>query len=63
MHAQGANFCGVGALASGLPTVVTPHGMLFREANIVDPRSRQIRQLQTRIRGHFNARFEAQVLE
>ncbi len=63
VHAQGANFYGLGALAADLPTVVTLHGMLFKEAKIVDERSSRLRQLQTRIRGYFNARFEAQVLE
>lgn len=63
VHAQGANFYGLGALKANLPTVVTLHGMLFKEASIVDPRSSRLRQLQTRLRGEFNARFERQVLE
>ncbi len=62
VHVQGANFYAMGAIAAGRPTVVTLHGMLFREANIVDPRSSRLRQLRSRVQGHFNARFEAQVL-
>lgn len=63
VHAQGANFYGNGALASNLPTVVTLHGMLFREASIVDSRSSLLRRTRTRVNGYFNARFEKKVLE
>ncbi len=62
VHVQGANFYAMGALDADVPTVVTLHGMLFREANIVDPRSSRVRQIKSRIQGHFNARFEAKVL-
>lgn len=62
VHVQGQNFFAVGALASGLPTVVTLHGMLAREAHIVDRRSRWIERLNKRVRGRFNAWFEATTL-
>ncbi len=63
VHAQGANFYGAGALDAEMPTVVTLHGMLFKEAKITDSRSERVRQLQTQLRGYFNARFEQRVLE
>ncbi len=63
VHAQGANFYGAGALDAGMPSVVTLHGMLFKEAKITDSRSERLRQMQTQLRGFFNARFEERVLE
>ncbi len=63
VHAQGANFYGAGALDAGLPSVVTLHGMLFKEAKITDSRSERVRQMQTQLRGYFNAKFEERVLQ
>lgn len=63
VHAQGANFYGLGAMAAGLPTVTTLHGMLFKEASIVDPAMSRVEQAKSRVRGYFNARFERQVLQ
>ena len=62
VHAQGQNFFAIGALDAGLPAVVTLHGMLAREASIIDRRSRWTERLSKRIRGRFNARFEAATL-
>ncbi len=62
VHAQGQNFFAIGALDAGVPTVVTLHGMLAREAGIIDSRSRWSERLSKRIRGRFNARFEAATL-
>jgi glycosyltransferase involved in cell wall biosynthesis len=63
VHVQGQNFYALGSLAAGLPTVVTLHGMLFREAKIVDPRSHWSERIFKRLRGFFNARFEAITLQ
>ena len=62
VHVQGQNFFAVGGLDAGLPSVVTLHGMLSREASITDRRSSWTERLSKRIRGRFNARFEAMTL-
>lgn len=62
VHVQGQNFFAIGALAAGLPTVVTLHGMLGREAHIVDRRSRWTERVSKLVRGRLNARFEAATL-
>jgi glycosyltransferase involved in cell wall biosynthesis len=62
VHVQGQNFYALGALDAGFPTVVTLHGMLFREAHIVDQRSQWTERLSKRLRGLFNAAFEATTL-
>ncbi|TAK57008.1 MAG: glycosyltransferase family 1 protein [Dehalococcoidia bacterium] len=62
VHAQGQNFFAIGALDAGLPSVVTLHGMLAREAAITDRRSKWTERLSKRVRGRFNARFEAATL-
>jgi glycosyltransferase involved in cell wall biosynthesis len=62
VHVQGQNFFADGALAAGLPTIVTLHGMLAREAAITDRRSRPMERISKRIRGRFNASFEAATL-
>jgi glycosyltransferase involved in cell wall biosynthesis len=62
VHAQGQNFFAIGALDAGLPTVVTLHGMLAHEASITDRRSRWSERMSKRMRGWFNARFEAETL-
>jgi glycosyltransferase involved in cell wall biosynthesis len=62
VHVQGQNFYALGALSAGLPTLVTLHGMLAREARIVDPRSRWTERLSKRVRGYVNATFEAKTL-
>ena len=58
-HVQGQNFYGPAALASGVPTVISVHGMLSREAHILDQRSALRERISKRLRGGFNARFEA----
>lgn len=63
VHAQGANFYGLAAVSTPVPTVVTLHGMLAHEAKIIDQRSGRSQQLKTRVRGYFNTRFERQVLD
>ncbi len=62
VHVQGQNFFAIGALAAGLPTVVTLHGMISREASIVDRRSRWTERISKLVRGRLNARFEAATL-
>ena len=62
VHVQGQNYFAVGALAAGLPTIVTLHGMLAREAAITDRRSRWTERLSKRVRGRFNASFEKATL-
>jgi glycosyltransferase involved in cell wall biosynthesis len=62
VHAQGQNFFAIGALDAGLPTVVTLHGMLAHEASITDRRSAWSERASKRVRGWFNARFEAATL-
>ena len=62
VHVQGQNFYALGALDAGFPTVITLHGMLAQEARIVDPRSHWTERLSKRLRGLFNATFEATVL-
>lgn len=59
VHVQGQNFYAPAALASGFPTVISIHGMLAREAYIIDPRSSAGERISKRLRGIFNARFEA----
>ena len=62
VHVQGQNWFAMAALASGYPTVVTLHGMLGKEAPLIDRRSALLEQLSKRMRGLFNARFEGEVL-
>lgn len=59
VHVQGQNFYAAAAIASQAPTVISVHGMLSREAHIVDGRSRLRERISKRLRGGFNARFEA----
>ena len=63
VHVQGANFYGPAALAAGLPTVVTPHGILGREASLTHPASGWLERAGKRLRGRANARFERMTLE
>lgn len=58
VHVQGQNFYGIAGMESGLPTVVTLHGMLHREAAIVDQRSALSERVSKRLRGIANTRFE-----
>jgi glycosyltransferase involved in cell wall biosynthesis len=58
-HVQGQNFYAAAALASKVPAVISVHGMLSREAHIVNERSHLRERISKRLRGSFNARFEA----
>lgn len=63
VHVQGQNFYAMGALAARMPTVVTLHGMLHKEAQIVDPRSTFPERVGKVLRGRFNSYFERLTLE
>jgi glycosyltransferase involved in cell wall biosynthesis len=62
VHVQGQNFYAAAAIASKVPTVISVHGMLSREAHILDERSHLRERISKRLRGSFNARFEAMSL-
>lgn len=62
VHVQGQNHIGPAALAAGLPTVVTLHGILYREQHIVDPTASRASQIRGRLRNGLNARFERYTL-
>jgi glycosyltransferase involved in cell wall biosynthesis len=57
-HVQGANFYGPATLRSGLPTVVTLHGIYYREAHITDTSSGVAERISKRLRGAGNSHFE-----
>jgi glycosyltransferase involved in cell wall biosynthesis len=57
-HVQGANFYGPPTLAAGLPTVVTLHGIYYREAHITDTSSGLGERMSKRLRGAGNTHFE-----
>ncbi len=60
VHVQGQNFYAAAAVTSGIATVASVHGMLSVEAHILDDRSQLRERMSKRLRGSFNARFEAQ---
>lgn len=62
VHVQGQNHIGPASLAAGFPTVVTLHGILYREQHIVDPSASRATQVRARIRNGVNARFERYTL-
>lgn len=62
VHVQGANFYAPGALAAGLPTVVTLHGILHREGRITDASSGMVERVSKRLRGFGNTVFERATL-
>jgi glycosyltransferase involved in cell wall biosynthesis len=57
-HAQGSNFYGPATLAAGLPTVVTPHGIFYKEAHITDRSSGLRERISKRLCGVGNTHFE-----
>jgi len=61
-HAQGANFYGPATLRAGLPSLVTLHGIHYREARITDRASGVGERLSKRMRGLGNAHFERATL-
>lgn len=62
VHVQGQNHYGPACLAVGLPTVVTLHGILYREQHIADATATRSSQIRARIRNGLNARFERTTL-
>lgn len=58
VHVQGQNFYAAAALGAPYPRVVTLHGMLQKEAQILDRRSGWREQASKRLRGRFNSYFE-----
>jgi glycosyltransferase involved in cell wall biosynthesis len=63
VHVQGQNVLGPAALSAGLPTVVTLHGILYREQHIGDATASALSRLKARARNGLNARFEATTLK
>lgn len=62
VHVQGQNHVAPAALAAGFPTVVTLHGILYREQHISDPTASRGTRLRARLRNGLNARFERTTL-
>lgn len=62
VHIQGQNMYAVAGLRAGFPTVVTLHGLLFKEATIADPASGLLARLYRRARGYVNMRWERDTL-
>ena len=62
VHVQGQNHVGPAGLAAGLPTVVTLHGILYREQHIADATASRATQIRARLRNGLNARFERYTL-
>lgn len=62
VHVQGQNHIGPAALAAGLPTVVTLHGILYREQHITDTTASRASRARARVRNGLNARFERATL-
>ena len=61
VHIQGTNFYGPAGQAARLPTLVTPHGLLRREAGLTHAASGRIERGSKRLRGL--ARFERITIE
>jgi glycosyltransferase involved in cell wall biosynthesis len=62
VHVQGQTHVATAALSVGLPTVVTLHGIIYREQYIADPTAGAARRIRARLRNGLNARFERTVL-
>ncbi len=62
VHVQGQTHLASAALSVGLPTVVTLHGIIYREQHIADPTASAASRVRARLRNGLNARFERKVL-
>jgi glycosyltransferase involved in cell wall biosynthesis len=62
VHVQGQNFYAAGALGAKIPSVITLHGMLHKEARIYNQRGGPLAGASKLLRGSFNAYFERQAL-
>ena len=63
VHVQGQTQLAGAALSVGLPTVVTLHGIIYREQHIADPTASAASRVRARLRNGLNARFERTTLE
>jgi glycosyltransferase involved in cell wall biosynthesis len=62
VHAQGQTHTTLAAMAAGLPTVVTLHGIIYRERLIADPTAGRAAHIRERAAKSLYARFERETL-
>jgi glycosyltransferase involved in cell wall biosynthesis len=62
VHAQGQTHTTLAAIAAGLPTVVTLHGIIYRERLIGDPTATRAARIRERAAKGLYARFERETL-